>query len=231
MDIMSDAGPWAIYRSDVRPTSAGRVLLADLLDFVIAELGGQTDVSLFETFARRDERSEGDRASVRSYVRWLGLQFLQGHLVSYVRPFGGGDSAPFPTSRWEIDDFEARFAWSAADPVRWADPAARPTHWIFVTEKSLDQWWEEWSRGDADLMDPDLLPVVVHRIESDLPPTTDPLALLRLQEVIAMTGMSRSTLYNRIATKRFPEPLRLGTRMTRWRLGDVQGWLRQSAVS
>jgi prophage regulatory protein len=230
MDIMSDKGPWAIYRSDVRPTSAGRVLLADLLEFVMSELSGEPDSNLFETFARRDETAEDDRASVRSYVRWLGLQFLEGHLVSYVRPFGGGESVPLPASRWEMDDFEARFALSATDPANWSNSDAPPTHWIFVTEKSLDLWWEEWSRGEADNPDAALTPVLVGRVERNLSPTADPLSLLRLPEVIALTGMSRSTLYDRIAAGRFPEPLRLGTRMSRWRLGEIQHWLRQGAV-
>lgn len=231
MDTISDMIPWGVYRSDVRPTSGGRILLADLLDFVMAELGGAPDPNLFETFDRRDDRAEDDRASVRSYVWWLGLQFIEGHLVSHVRPFGGGESAPFPASRWELDNFEARFAWSGVDPVNWADPEARPTHWVFVTEKSLDRWWEEWSRGDYDAPDVTLSPVAISHVAKEPSSAGDPLALLKLVDVTAMTGMSRSTLYGRIAAGRFPEPLRLGTRMSRWRLGQVQDWLRQSTFT
>jgi len=50
-------------------------------------------------------------------------------------------------------------------------------------------------------------------------------ALLRLSTVVAITGLSRSSLYARIKAGSFVEPIRLGTRCTRFRAGDVQAWL------
>jgi prophage regulatory protein len=50
-------------------------------------------------------------------------------------------------------------------------------------------------------------------------------ALLRVPTVEAITGLSRSTIYAKLASKTFPEPVRLGTRCTRFRAGDVQAWL------
>lgn len=229
MTVPSCSRPWEVYGSDVRPSSAGRLLLADLLEFVMTELGGLPEAGLAETFLRSDKPARDDQASVRSYARWLGLHFLSGELVSSTRPVGGGEIMALPPSRWEIDDFLARFAFSALDPVSWWDAAATPTHWIFVTEESVDRWWQRWSAGEVE--DVQSLPIIVERRGSEPSGTADePLALLRLAEVEAMTGMSRSTLYDRIRTGAFPEPLRLGSRMSRWRRGDVLEWLRQTAA-
>ena len=47
---------------------------------------------------------------------------------------------------------------------------------------------------------------------------------LRLQAVIRVTGLSRSTLYRLIADKRFPRPVRLGPRAVAWRRSDIDAW-------
>lgn len=50
-------------------------------------------------------------------------------------------------------------------------------------------------------------------------------ALLRLKTVEAITGLCRSTIYAKIKSGQFVEPVRLGARCTRFRAGDVQAWL------
>jgi prophage regulatory protein len=50
-------------------------------------------------------------------------------------------------------------------------------------------------------------------------------ALLRLSTVEAITGLGRSTIYAKLASNEFPQPVRLGARCTRFRAGDVQAWL------
>ena len=50
-------------------------------------------------------------------------------------------------------------------------------------------------------------------------------ALLRLATVEAITGLSRSTIYAKLKTGEFVQPVRLGARCTRFRAGDVQAWL------
>lgn len=47
---------------------------------------------------------------------------------------------------------------------------------------------------------------------------------LRLQAVIRVTGLSRSTLYRLIADEQFPRPVRLGPRAVAWRRTDVEAW-------
>ncbi len=48
--------------------------------------------------------------------------------------------------------------------------------------------------------------------------------LLRLPEVLRMTGLSRSTLYRLIGEGRFPAPVRIGPRAVAWRERDVLEW-------
>jgi prophage regulatory protein len=52
-------------------------------------------------------------------------------------------------------------------------------------------------------------------------------AILRLPLVKARTGLSRSTIYLRIAEGLFPKPVSLGTRAVGWLEADIEGWLTQ----
>ena len=49
--------------------------------------------------------------------------------------------------------------------------------------------------------------------------------LLRRPDVEAVTGLSRSTLYAKMAKGDFPRPMRLGPRAVAWRESDVQHWI------
>lgn len=51
--------------------------------------------------------------------------------------------------------------------------------------------------------------------------------ILRLPEVKVRTGLSRSTIYARIAEGRFPKPVSLGGRAVGWIDAEVQQWLDQ----
>jgi prophage regulatory protein len=65
-------------------------------------------------------------------------------------------------------------------------------------------------------------------VQSDVSLPVYPAArLLRQTEVTARTGMSRSTLYAKIERGEFPEPVRLGSRFSRWREEDVADWIRE----
>ena len=48
--------------------------------------------------------------------------------------------------------------------------------------------------------------------------------LLRLPDVQAMTGLSKSTLYFRIQAGDFPHPVKLGERMSAWPKNEVMAW-------
>lgn len=49
--------------------------------------------------------------------------------------------------------------------------------------------------------------------------------MLRLDEVMKITGLSRSTLYALIKRGEFPQQVPLGPRMVRWKSTDVDSWV------
>ena len=51
--------------------------------------------------------------------------------------------------------------------------------------------------------------------------------ILRLPEVKEITGLSRSSIYLRIANSEFPESISLGGRAVGWLEKDIQNWLEQ----
>ncbi len=50
-------------------------------------------------------------------------------------------------------------------------------------------------------------------------------AILRLPFVKSRTGLSRSTIYLRIAAGSFPKPVNLGSRAVGWLESEIDGWL------
>ena len=50
---------------------------------------------------------------------------------------------------------------------------------------------------------------------------------LRLPEVLERTGLSRSTIYVRLAEGRFPRPIPLGARAVGWIESEVDEWIRE----
>lgn len=51
------------------------------------------------------------------------------------------------------------------------------------------------------------------------------LTILRRKQVEAATGLSRSTIYQRIKDKTFPAAVQLGPRAVGWRTGDIENFL------
>jgi prophage regulatory protein len=49
--------------------------------------------------------------------------------------------------------------------------------------------------------------------------------LLRLTEVKASTGLSKSTIYTRISEGTFPKQISLGPRLVIWVESDIQKWI------
>jgi prophage regulatory protein len=56
---------------------------------------------------------------------------------------------------------------------------------------------------------------------------SSPEMILRLRDVLKRTGLSRSTLYNRIANGEFPHQISLGGRAIGWFKGEVQDWINE----
>lgn len=55
------------------------------------------------------------------------------------------------------------------------------------------------------------------------------LAILRRKQVEAATGLSRSTIYDRLRAKTFPPRVQLGPRAVGWRAGDIDAFLADPA--
>ncbi len=54
--------------------------------------------------------------------------------------------------------------------------------------------------------------------------------LIRLNEVIACTGLSRTTIYCYMADNRFPKTVSLGARSVAWVESEVQEWIAEKVA-
>lgn len=55
--------------------------------------------------------------------------------------------------------------------------------------------------------------------------TQQPERILRLPELLEVTGLSTSSVYRMMAEKKFPRPVRLGRNSVGWRSTSVQEWV------
>ena len=60
---------------------------------------------------------------------------------------------------------------------------------------------------------------------------TSPIQILRLKQVCALTGLKRSSLYNRIAEGAFPKQFSLGGHAVGFLASEVEAWITQVAAS
>ena len=60
--------------------------------------------------------------------------------------------------------------------------------------------------------------------------TNPPTRILRLPEVLARTGMSRTTIYEWMAQERFPRAVPLGARSVGWFESELEAWFRQRSA-
>lgn len=58
-----------------------------------------------------------------------------------------------------------------------------------------------------------------------IPAPSANLVLLRLPQVKARTGLSRSELYRRIAIGTFPAPIKIGARASAWSSTEIECWI------
>jgi prophage regulatory protein len=54
-----------------------------------------------------------------------------------------------------------------------------------------------------------------------------PISILRRPQVEARTGLSRSTIYERMKQGTFPSPISLGTKAVGWLEHEIDDWLGQ----
>ncbi|KVR82485.1 AlpA family transcriptional regulator [Burkholderia vietnamiensis] len=56
-----------------------------------------------------------------------------------------------------------------------------------------------------------------------------PMAILRRTDVERETGLSRTSIYDRMSKGTFPAAVRLGAKSVGWRVGDIDAWLANPA--
>lgn len=49
--------------------------------------------------------------------------------------------------------------------------------------------------------------------------------LLRLRDVMHLTGLGRSTIYRKVKDSSFPVPVKVGQAAVRWKESDVTAWI------
>lgn len=55
--------------------------------------------------------------------------------------------------------------------------------------------------------------------------------LLRMADVCAAVGLSRSSVYAKVAEGSFPRPVKIAQRAVRWRASDVVAWLARCQIA
>ncbi|EOX4101027.1 helix-turn-helix transcriptional regulator [Vibrio harveyi] len=53
----------------------------------------------------------------------------------------------------------------------------------------------------------------------------EPTRLITLREVIAITSLSRATIYKYVSENKFPQRISVGERSVRWVESEVQDWI------
>jgi prophage regulatory protein len=51
--------------------------------------------------------------------------------------------------------------------------------------------------------------------------------ILRLNEVIALTGLSRATIYEKQSSGEFPHSIKLGSRAVGWLGSEISDWINE----
>ena len=55
--------------------------------------------------------------------------------------------------------------------------------------------------------------------------------LITMREVMRICALGRSTVYNLMAARQFPQPVKIGRRGVRWRLSDIEEWVESRPVA
>ena len=58
-----------------------------------------------------------------------------------------------------------------------------------------------------------------------------PIRIIRMADVQARTGLSRSTIYQWASDGSFPQPIRLGARAVGWIESEVDAWIREQIAA
>lgn len=55
--------------------------------------------------------------------------------------------------------------------------------------------------------------------------------LIRVDQVVKATSLSRATIYNKMRVQEFPSAVKLGKRAVAWKVADIAAWIDSRPVS
>lgn len=55
--------------------------------------------------------------------------------------------------------------------------------------------------------------------------------LLKLKQVIEITGLSRASIYRLIEDEKFPKQVRISARRVAWKNTDIESWIEQQTAN
>jgi predicted DNA-binding transcriptional regulator AlpA len=247
--------PWSPYEGRTSIVSRGRKALTAAFADLVQCRSGFPSYELPEIFAADEDEGENDavRDLVRLDAEHATRMFVAGRLDTFARPIEGGEIEAIPADSWELDDPLPRFATGAFNRERWFDARAEPTHRIFVDNRQFDEWLAGLqplgpltNRQIEEIVDPQLKArravakcTTADRVSADagdedhvevlpIPPGVGPV-FLSVEEVSALIGRSRSTVYQDEKNGKFPQRVKLGF-STRWLKTEVLAWIEEQAA-
>lgn len=248
---MNSFEPWSSYDGRTFTASAGRISLeAAFSQFVLARTGFPGhELPEIMTAPSDDGETDVARGMVELQGEWLVDAFINGTVDTFIRPIGGGEVVKLQPDKWEIDEPLSRFAIGAINLEQWTKSGAEPTHRIFVDAKQYLNWMRGLQRPEditeeqlEKIVDPSHVPP--NRSESDpsgefsssardkltgadassaIPPGVGP-RLLGIKQIEDKVGLKKSTIYNRVKDKTFPDWLVIGGRSL-WREDEIDQWI------
>jgi predicted DNA-binding transcriptional regulator AlpA len=215
------------YTMDEPPTSTGRALLSRAFSHWCAIHHGYAPEEIAAAFGMDAPAAPEVKQGVHAAARLIGELIACGEMQTYARPIGGGSPVPVTADDWELDDFRQRVSRSAFDPTRPFDPDADPTHWIFVELEDFNRVVEASCADVASRR---------RRSAATSGPASQPAEInsvalsedrhVRMPEIMRRTGMSKSTVYRRIAQERFPRQILMDAgNIASWWESEVAEWI------
>ena len=242
--------PWVPYLAEAFPASSSGTHLAEAFARLVEgryELGRRELFDLMTSVEGEDGGLGLERCFIRDAARRVAEALMSGAIKSFARPVIGGPVQPMPAMMWEIDDPLPRFATGCFNWDAGFDSTAPLTHRIFVSTSDFQGFlaslppvmdWEPAGGDESKGAETPLEAVKTgltapspatasYPIRATYPSVADAPAESRyigLKEVLALTGISRSTLYAKMEAGSFPSQCKVGPRMSRWWQHEVVAW-------
>lgn len=228
MQVTED-NPTSPYNLSQPPTSPGRALLSRAYEYFCEIHWGYSGDEIAAAFAGRNPSIFGD---LEWSSRLLGELLARGDIRSWARAFGGGQPVSLK-GMWELDEFTARFASSALNLEQPFDGNQAPTHWIFVDVGDWNGVVEEMLAAEPGCPAPSPVrgsparsePVGVSSAEMQPVQLENSDRFVRMPELIRRTGISKPTIYRRMALGRFPQNVLLDGNIAVWREHEIAAWI------